>query len=109
MKKIGPYKASPHPNVQFFFIYHKPDRKEYVAKLYDYFLNGYKGFFPSLKNHIKQPFFMDDKNSSLGFESPATAIKELKIHLINLEKSHSFEWDFLFNNCSHSETETKSK
>ena len=103
MKKIGPYKASPHPNVQFFFIYHKPDRKEYVAKLYDYFLNGYKGFFPSLKNHIKQPFFMDDKNSSLGFESPATAIKELKIHLINLEKTPNTRYVAIYISPIHKE------
>ena len=42
MKKPGPYKASPHDNVRFFFIYHKPDRKDYVIPLYNYFEKGYK-------------------------------------------------------------------
>ena len=103
MKKIGPYKARPHPNVQFFFIYHKPDREEYVAKLYSYFKDGYKSYFPSLKNHIKQPFFMDDKNTSLGFESPATAIKELKIHLINLEKTPNTRYVAIYISPIHKE------
>lgn len=83
MKSFGPHQASPHSNVRFFFIYHKPDRQNYVLPLYTYFDKGFKGYFPALKNHIKQPFFMD-KDTSLAFENPTTAIKELKHHLINL-------------------------
>jgi hypothetical protein len=103
MKNFGPHQASPHPNVQFFFIYHKPDRKDYVTPLYDYFLNGYKGYFPSLKNHIKQPFFMDDKETSLAFESPDTAIKELKYHLINLEKTPNTRYVAIYISPIHKE------
>lgn len=84
MKK-GPYKPSPHANVRFFFIYHKPDRQNYVKPLYSYFTNGYKTYFPSLKSYIKQPFYIDE-GTSLAFESPDTALHELKTHLINLEK-----------------------
>jgi hypothetical protein len=86
MKDFGPYQASPHPNINIFFIYHKPDRNEYVKTLHGYFENGYKTFFPPLKNRIRQAYFMDKANS-LPFENPATAIKELKHHLINLEKT----------------------
>jgi len=50
MKNPGPYKASPHENVRFFFIYHKPDKEGYVKPLYFYFEEGYKNFFPPLKN-----------------------------------------------------------
>lgn len=104
MKKMGPYKASPHLNVRFFFIYHTPDRKEYVVPLYTYFEKGYKGFFPSLKNHIKQPFFIDE-NTSLAFESPATAIKELKHHLINLEKTPNTRYVAIYISPIHKEDE----
>lgn len=103
MKSFGPYQASPHPNVRFLFIYHKPDRKDYVAPLYGYFLNGYKGYFPSLKNHIKQPFFMDDKNNSLAFESTTTALKELKHHLINLEKTPNTRYVAIYVSPIHKE------
>lgn len=103
MRKMGPYKSSDHPNVQFFFIYHKPDRKEYVTPLYGYFLNGYKGYFPSLKDHIKQPFLMDDKNNSLGFESTITAVKELKHHLINLEKTPNTRYVAIYVSPIHKE------
>jgi hypothetical protein len=85
MKNYGPYQASPHANVQLFFIYHVPDRMEYVYKLYDYLQNGYKTYFPPVKKHIRQPFFIERQNS-LGFESPSTAIQELKTHLFNLVK-----------------------
>jgi hypothetical protein len=103
MKSFGPYQASPHPNVRFFFIYHKPDRKDYVTPLYNYFLNGYKGYFPSLKNHIKQPFFMDDKDTSLAFESTTTAVKELKHHLINLEKTPNTRYVAIYISPIHKE------
>ena len=103
MKSFGPYQASPHPNVRFFFIYHKPDRKDYVTPLYNYFSNGYKGYFPSLKNHIKQPFFMDDKDTSLAFESTTTAIKELKHHLINLEKTPNTRYVAIYISPIHKE------
>lgn len=64
MKNIGPYKASPHPNVRFFFIYHKPDREFAVTTLYNYFKDGYKSaeghmYFQPLKTYIKQPFIID--------------------------------------------------
>ena len=103
MRKMGPYKSSDHPNVQFFFIYHKPDRKEYVTPLYGYFLNGYKGYFPSLKDHIKQPFLMDDKDTSLAFESTITAVKELKHHLINLEKTPNTRYVAIYVSPIHKE------
>ena len=83
--KHGPYKSSIHDNVRFFFIYHKPDRKEYVTKLYNYLKNGVKTYFPPLARHIKQPIHFDD-GTSLAFESPVTALHELKTHLINLQK-----------------------
>lgn len=85
MKNFGPYQASPYENIELFFIYHKPDAVPYVLPLYNYFLDGYKSFFPPLKNRIRQPVHIY-KGSGLGFESPNTAIKELKEHLFNLEK-----------------------
>jgi hypothetical protein len=104
MKSFGPHQASPHPNVRFFFIYHKPDRIEYVKKLYDYFLNGYGAFFPPLKTHIKQPFHIDNE-TSLAFESPTTAIKELKHHLINLEKTPNTRYVAIYVSPIHKEDE----
>jgi hypothetical protein len=106
MKNPGPYRASPHANVRFFFIYHKPDRKDYVTPLYNYFENGYKTFFPSLKKHIRQPFYMD-KETSLAFESPETAIKELKHHLINLEKTPNTRYVAVYISPIHKEDEDK--
>ena len=102
MKTFGPNQASPHANVRFFFIYHKPDRKDYVIPLYTYFEKGYKTFFPPLKTHIKQPFFMD-KDTSLAFESTETAIKELKIHLINLEKTPNTRYVAIYVSPIHKE------
>lgn len=102
MKSFGPYQASPHPNVRFFFIYHKPDRKEYVIPLFSYFEKGYKTFFPPLKTHIKQPFFMD-KDTSLAFESTTTALKELKHHLINLEKTPNTRYVAIYISPIHKE------
>lgn len=102
MKKFGPHQASTHANVRFFFIYHKPDRKEYVKPLYDYFLNGYKGFFPALKTHIKQPFYIDN-NTSLAFDSTTTAVKELKHHLINLEKTPNTRYVAIYISPIHKE------
>jgi hypothetical protein len=104
MKYPGPYQASPHTNVRFFFIYHKPDRKDYVIPLYDYFENGFKGFFPPLKKHIRQPFFMDKPNT-LAFESPETAIKELKEHLFNLEKIPNTRYVAVYISPIHKEDE----
>ena len=102
MKSFGPYQASPHPNVRFFFIYHKPDRKDYVIPLFCYFEKGYKTFFPPLKTHIKQPFYMD-KDTSLAFESTTTAVKELKHHLINLEKTPNTRYVAIYISPIHKE------
>ncbi|HFG0566918.1 TPA: Piwi domain-containing protein, partial [Flavobacterium psychrophilum] len=102
MKSFGPYQSSPHPNVRFFFIYHKPDRKEYVIPLFSYFEKGYKTFFPPLKTHIKQPFFID-KDTSLAFESTTTAVKELKHHLINLEKTPNTRYVAIYISPIHKE------
>lgn len=102
MKSFGPYQASPHPNVRFFFIYHKPDRKDYVIPLFSYFEKGYKTFFPPLKTHIKQPFYMD-KDTSLAFESTTTAVKELKHHLINLEKTPNTRYVAIYISPIHKE------
>ena len=102
MKSFGPYQASPHPNVRFFFIYHKPDRKDYVIPLFGYFEKGYKTFFPPLKTHIKQPFYMD-KDTSLAFESTTTAVKELKHHLINLEKTPNTRYVAIYISPIHKE------
>lgn len=102
MKSFGPYQASPHPNVRFFFIYHTPDRKDYVIPLFSYFEKGYKTFFPPLKTHIKQPFYMD-KDTSLAFESTTTAVKELKHHLINLEKTPNTRYVAIYISPIHKE------
>lgn len=104
MKYPGPYQASPHANVSFFFIYHKPDRKDYVTPLYNYFENGYKTFFPPLKKHIRQPLYMDKANT-LAFESTDTAIKELKHHLINLEKKSNTRYVAVYISPIHKEDE----
>lgn len=104
MKYPGPYQASPHTNVSFFFIYHKPDRKDYVTPLYNYFENGYKTFFPPLKKHIRQPLYMDKVNT-LAFESTTTAIKELKHHLINLEKKSNTKYVAVYISPIHKEDE----
>ncbi|MEZ5001433.1 MAG: Piwi domain-containing protein [Chitinophagales bacterium] len=104
MKRPGPYKASPHNHVSFFFIYHKVDREAYVVPLYGYFENGYKTFFPPLKKHIRQPFHMD-KDTSLAFDSPETALKELKHHLINLEKQPNTRYVAVYVSPIHKEDE----
>lgn len=104
MKNPGPYQASPHANVSFFFVYHKPDRKDYVIPLYDYFENGFKGYFPPLKKHIRQPFYMDKANT-LAFESTDTVIKELKHHLINLEKTSNTRYVAVYVSPIHKEDE----
>ena len=106
MKDFGPYQASPHANINIFFIYHKPDRNEYVKTLHGYFENGYKTFFPPLKNRIRQAYFMDKANS-LPFESPDTAIKELKHHLINLEKTPNTRYVAVYISPIHKEDEDK--
>lgn len=102
--KSGPYKPSPHANVRFFFIYHKPDRLDYVAPLWKYFTDGYKTYFPSLKNYIKQPFHIDE-GTSLGFESPGTALHELKTHLINLNKIPDTRYVAIYVSPIHKEAE----
>ena len=104
MKKHGPYRASPHENVRFFFIYHKPDRKDYVKPLYNYFEKGYKTFFPPLKKHIRQPFYMD-KDTSLAFDDPEIALKNLKHHLINLEKTPNTRYVAIYITPIHKEDE----
>lgn len=85
MKTIGPYKPAKQENVRFFFIYHEPDRDEYVTKLYNCFKDGLPPYVPSLNRIIKQPFFIDE-GTSLGFSALETALSELKVHLRDLEK-----------------------
>ena len=102
--KQGPYKPSPHPNVRFFFIYHKPDRVDYVKPLWEYFDKGFKSYFPSLKSYIKQPFYIDP-GTSLAFESPDTALHELKTHLINLKKIPDTRYVAIYVSPIHKEAE----
>ncbi len=85
--KMGPYKTAQNPNnISFFFVYHKPDRAKAVAQLYSYFTKGYvkDGYtvFKPLKEYIKQPFHIA-KDDSIAFDSPETALKEIKQHLID--------------------------
>ncbi len=102
--KSGPYMPSPHANVRFFFIYHQPDRIKYVAPLWKYFTDGYKTFYPSLKNYIKQPFDIDE-GTSLAYESPETALHELKTHLINLNKVPDTRYVAIYVSPIHKEAE----
>ena len=109
MKNIGPYKASPHSNVRFFFIYHKPDRNFAVKTLYKYFTEGYKSpegylYFKPLKTYIKQPFLID-KDTSIAFESPETALREVKQGLLNLEKQPNTKYVAIYVTPIH-KTET---
>lgn len=104
MKNFGPYKASQHDNIVLFFIYHEPDAKPYVLPLYNYFMDGYKNFFPPLKNRIRQPVHIY-KGSGLAFESPETAIKELKEHLFNLEKKPNTRYVAVYVSPIHKEDE----
>lgn len=104
MKYPGPYKASPHDNVNLFFIYHKPDAYEYAKTLHDYFMEGYKKFFPPLKNVIRQPLFLD-KGTSLAFESFDSCITELKTHLFDLKKKPNTRYVAIYVSPIHKEDE----
>jgi hypothetical protein len=85
MRNLKPYKASPHNNIRFFFIYHKPERNRSVEKLYDYFTKGIKATtskervidFPKLSDYISQPFSID-KQDSIAFESTDNIISEVE-------------------------------
>lgn len=112
MKNLGPYKTAQNPNnISFFFIYHKPDRTKAVAKLFNYFNNGYQknGYtvFKPLKEYIKQPFHID-KEDSIAFESPETAIKEIKQHLIDFTPKPNTQYVAIYVSPVH-KTETDSE
>lgn len=109
MKNIGPYKASPHANVRFFFIYHKPDRKFAVKTLYNYFREGYKSpegylYFKPLKTYIKQPFIIDE-DTSISFDNTETALSTVKLALLNLEKKPNTKYVAIYVTPVH-KTET---
>ena len=109
MKYKGPYKASPHANVRFFFIYHQPDRRFAVETLYNYFKDGYpapdgKLYFKPLKEYIKQPFLID-KDTSIAFENTDTALKTVKQGLLNLEKQPNTKYVAIYVTPIH-KTET---
>lgn len=81
--KLGPYKPSPHNNVHFFFIYHKPDREKSVKKLFEYFTKRYWSLnynnenvrlFPDMTTFIKHPFHIEAINS-IAFDSVETAVE----------------------------------
>jgi hypothetical protein len=102
MKYPGPYKSSPHDNVNVFFIYHKPDEVEYALKLHDYFMEGYKTYFPPIKKVIRQPLHLD-KGTSLAFASFESCIGELKTHLLNLEKKPNTRYVAVYVSPIHKE------
>ena len=86
MKNHGPYKASPHNNVRFFFIYHETDREKYVKVLYQYLTEGYYKknesgelyqSFPDLVTYIKQPLCFE-KEDSIAFKSTSTIVEEVR-------------------------------
>lgn len=104
IKKFGPYQPSPHQHVKFFFIYHQPDRQEYVVPLYEYFTKGFKGFFPPLAKHICQPFHMD-KDTSLAYTNINTALVELKQHLIHFKKEPNTRYVAIYVSPVHKESE----
>ena len=109
MKNIGPYKASPHKNVEFFFIYHKPDRNFAVKTLYTYFTEGYKSpegqlYFKPLKTYIKQPFLINE-GTSISFDNTETALSVVKQGLLNLEKKPNTKYVAIYVTPVH-KTET---
>jgi len=103
MKNFGPYQPSPHQHVKFFFIYHKPDREEYVKPLYKYFNEGYGKFFPSLSKHIRQPFHMDH-GTSLAYTNIDTGLVELKQHLIHFKKHPNTRYVAVYVSPVHKES-----
>jgi len=82
--KYGPYKPSPHNNVHFFFIYHKPDKTFAVKQLYEYFIKGFnqvnenqeiiRQIFPNLQDYIKQPFHIEALDS-IAFDTIESAVE----------------------------------
>lgn len=99
MRKLHPYKESPHNNIRFFFIYHKPERKRSVEKLYTYFTKGIKKTtnygrevdFPDLATYIRQPFNIE-KEDSIAFESTDNIIAEVESAL----KTKHFDDDYRY-------------
>jgi hypothetical protein len=89
MKNYGPYKASPHNLVKFFFIYPEKEKEKSVKKFYEYLVNGYykqgndgKSYktFPDLKTYIKQPFQFE-KEASISFKSGDNIVEEVRAAL----------------------------
>lgn len=85
---FGPYRPSPNNSVKFFFIAQKSDI-QVCRNLYNIFATGsrngvvepspYPAFKP-LAQTIKQPF-NTDRNGSIYFTSPETALQEIKTQL----------------------------
>nr|MBK9649748.1 hypothetical protein [Bacteroidota bacterium] len=91
MKKLGPCKPVPPPNnVRFFFIYQSNQRQQ-VAKLYNFFIEGFKqeGYaypaFPNMQDFIHQKFSIN-KEDSITFESLAVAAQIVEKAIKNKEK-----------------------
>jgi len=104
MKNYGPYKASPHNNVRFFFIYHEPDREKYIKVLYQYFTEGYfkkddsgelYQSFPDLVTYIKQPLYFE-KEDSIAFKSTSTIVEEIRNALFTKDLKQDIQYIALY-------------
>jgi len=104
MKNYGPYKASPHNNVRFFFIYHEPDREKYIKVLYQYLTEGYYKTnesgelyqsFPDLVTYIKQPLYFE-KEDSIAFKSTSTIVEEIRNALLTKDLKQDIRYIALY-------------
>lgn len=80
IKSYGPFKKSPYPNVQLFFIFHSSNL-EVAKKLNQYLSNGL-GFFKGLTN-FSQILFHTKEGFSIPFSDIENPIAEIETKLSN--------------------------
>lgn len=92
--KLGPYSPSPFTNVRLIFIYHKPDKKKYIGRLFNVLKNGLPDqyvAFPALSSAIKQNLQLDDA-TGWEFESLETVVSEIRTKAINFKKEPNTQY-----------------
>jgi hypothetical protein len=98
--KLGPYRPSNQPNVRLIFVYQKSDKKKYVSKLFSVLRDGlthpqYGEQFPPMLKAIKQNFILEE-SAGIEFESPETAIDEIKQQLSVFDKKENTQYVALY-------------
>jgi len=100
MKRLGPYKTSPHNNVKFFFIYHPEDKDVAVKNIYKYFNKGFfnkndEGVeyraFPDINTYIKQPLLLDIP-SNIEIKDKANIVAEVHEAIKNTVRNSNTQY-----------------